>query len=696
MREGTASRTARSVAARRLEYERAASPYGNPAADDALTRDVAGGLTPSRNRMHEYIRARTAFFDRVVVDAIGRDIAQVVIGGAGYDGRALRYGAPGVRWFEVDHPATQADKRERLDRLGVDTAGISFIPADFTADPVAQPLLKAGLDPARPALFLFEGVAVYLEEAVTGRVLAGFRSVTVDGSPLAISVSVGQATSQTRARFQQRVAEMGEPARTVLTAEQAAGLLAAAGWELAEGSSRQRSAGLLLARAASTEAHPERERPAQARPESLPAQGAADRGSATRPAVTGTVAGGTTATTGTKTAATGTAGTASTAARVPVPVTRQQAARLPLSALLSQTLVAFTIEADNEAEHRFPHRTTSQGKAGAWSDGAWLTSLLMWANCLRHLPDAGLTIAELRERARTSTNLDGVRRWGYVTFTPDPGHGKRPSQDALITPTAQGRLARDTWPGAVADVESRWRMRLGADAYERLRAALAAVTGNLDPALPDCLPILGHGLRSRPDRGRTARTARPGPAGAVSAGTEPAAGQPLWALLSRPLLAFTLRYERAPGPSLAVSANILRVLTEADTPVKDIPALSGVSKESVAMAVGWLREAGIVTEGPDPAGGRFRQVRLTRRGALARDQYPALAGGIEADWRARFGAAAVPALRAALEPLAAGDPPPLFAGLEPYPDNWRARVKPPAVLPHYPMTLHRGGYPDGS
>jgi len=63
--------------------------------------------------MHEYIRARTAFFDRVVVSAIDRGVAQVVIGGAGYDGRAFRYAKPGVRWFEVDHPATQADKRAR-------------------------------------------------------------------------------------------------------------------------------------------------------------------------------------------------------------------------------------------------------------------------------------------------------------------------------------------------------------------------------------------------------------------------------------------------------------------------------------------------------------------------------------------------------------------------------------------------------
>jgi hypothetical protein len=56
----------------------------------------------------------------------------------------------------------------------------------------------------------------------------------------------------------------------------------------------------------------------------------------------------------------------------------------------------------------------------------------------------------------------------------------------------------------------------------------------------------------------------------------------------------------------------------------------------------------------------------------------------------------VTALRRVLEPLVAGDPPPLYAGLTPHPDNWRARLPRPATLPHYPMTLHRGGYPDGS
>jgi hypothetical protein len=137
-------------------------------------------------------------------------------------------------------------------------------------------------------------------------------------------------------------------------------------------------------------------------------------------------------------------------------------------------------------------------------------------------------------------------------------------------------------------------------------------------------------------------------------------------------------------------------LTEPGLRTMDIPALGGVSRESVAMAVGVLRKSGLVTVAADPAGGRFRVARLTARGAGLRDEYPALAAAIERDWRARLGDATVTALRAALEPLAAGDQAPLFAGLEPYPDGWRARRPAPATLPHYPMTLHRGGYPDGS
>jgi methyltransferase (TIGR00027 family) len=250
MKDGTASHTARSVAARRLEYERVAADYGDPAAEESLAIDVAGGLAPERNRMHEYLRGRTAFFDRVVVRSLDRGVRQVVIGGAGYDGRALRYAKPGVRWFELDHPATQADKARRLARLAVPTRHIRFIPADFTADPIAEPLLAVGLDAARPALFLLEGVAVYLERSVVERVLAEFAAVAADGSQLAISVSVATSTAQTRGGFQERVAALGEPVRSQFTHDQARDLLAATGWDLRQAPERLLAAGLLLADAA--------------------------------------------------------------------------------------------------------------------------------------------------------------------------------------------------------------------------------------------------------------------------------------------------------------------------------------------------------------------------------------------------------------------------------------------------------------
>jgi methyltransferase (TIGR00027 family) len=250
MKDGTASHTARRVAAHRLEYERVAADYGDPAADEALTADVADGQPPNHNRMHEYLRERTVFFDRAVVDSIGRDVRQVVIGGAGYDGRALRYAKPGVRWFEVDHPATQSDKRERLARLAIDTRNIHFIPADFTTDPIAEPLIAAGLDAARPALFLLEGVAVYLDPPVVERVLTEFRAVTAVGAWLAISVSVASSTSETRRRFRERVAAYGEPARSEFSHDETRALLASSGWELSDASERQPALGLLLADAA--------------------------------------------------------------------------------------------------------------------------------------------------------------------------------------------------------------------------------------------------------------------------------------------------------------------------------------------------------------------------------------------------------------------------------------------------------------
>jgi methyltransferase (TIGR00027 family) len=643
------------VAAHRLDFNRVPADYGDPAADQALAVDVAAGRQAPASRMHDYLAARTAFFDRTVTGALGRGVAQVVVGAAGYDGRAFRYAKPGVRWFEVDHPATQRDKLERLERLGLDASHVRFVEADFTRDPVAGRLRAAGLDPDAPSLFLLEGVAVYLEPAVLEDVLRQFRQVAAPGSSLAISMSPSRPRGDTaRARFQATVAALGEPARSTFEPTEAEALLARTGWPLAAGASdgqptatghdRLRAAGLLLASAGPPAPAPpqlsQSPQPSQRPQPSQPSQG--------------------------------------------------HNGVLPLSALLSQALVAFTIEFDNEAEHRLPHRTTSHGASGP-GDGApapWLVSLAMWENCMRYVTDEPITVGDLEARARTGTNLDGMRRWGYITIdgTARKARNGRPGRNAVLRATAAGLRAREIWRPLPGFIEQRWRERLGADQLSRLRNPLTSMVSRLDRGLPDCLPILGAALLSNGPDPRLP----PRPDGIAPEAL------PLSALLSRVLLALALEYEREAGLSLAVAANVLRVLGPEGTRLRDLPALTGTSTASVRWALGILTRGDLAAEEPDPAASRGKVARLTPRGLDAQHLYHELTGTIERRWHDRFTPGVTGALRASLEPLAAGRPPVLSGGLEPYPDNWRASVRRPATMPHFPIVLHRGGYPDGS
>jgi methyltransferase (TIGR00027 family) len=249
MREGSPSATARGVASARAGFERLAVDYGNPVADDRLARDVArGDEGPVSETMRRYLQSRTRFFDRVVVNAIARGVRQVVLIGAGYDGRALRYAAPDVRFFEVDHPDTQADKRGRLERLEVDRGTIGFVAFDLTTSGLAPALLDAGLEPEAPLAFLCEGLLVYLEPAAIDGLLDGLRALAAPGTRLAVSSTAGgRHLIPERARFRSRVAELGEPVRNELGAEELRGVLADRRWRPVELSERAAAAGFLVA-----------------------------------------------------------------------------------------------------------------------------------------------------------------------------------------------------------------------------------------------------------------------------------------------------------------------------------------------------------------------------------------------------------------------------------------------------------------
>ena len=362
--------------------------------------------------------------------------------------------------------------------------------------------------------------------------------------------------------------------------------------------------------------------------------------------------------------------------------------RLPLPTSLSHAWVAFALEFDNEAEHRMPHRTTSHGASAHGLHSPWLVSMAMWFNCIRFVGESGISVRELERSARTPTNLAGMQRWGYITVTADPAdrRPKPPQSTWVVRATAGGRMAQKVWRPLFAEIEKRWEMRFGIETMTRLRAAINPVVRRLDSGLPDCLPILGYGL------GNIERLTKLPPADST-AGEE----QAIPVLLAKVLLAFALDFERESEISIAIYANLLRILDDSGIRVRDLPSMSGVSKESLSMAMGILRKKSFaVVESHSKLG---KIVRLTATGVLLQAECRNLLAKIERDWDGRFGPGMLAELREPLVKLA-GDGTQrgsaLFEGLEPYPEGWRASVHRPSTLPHFPMVLHRGGFPDGS
>jgi DNA-binding MarR family transcriptional regulator len=365
-------------------------------------------------------------------------------------------------------------------------------------------------------------------------------------------------------------------------------------------------------------------------------------------------------------------------------------AQLPLPTLLSQTLVAFAIEVDNEAELRLPHRTTREDDREAGVHTPWLVSYPLWANVLRYVPPDGITVAELQAKARTRRLLlGGLRRWGYVRLKGRAGEAvKNPPQDeTVVRLTSHARTGGEVWDAVPASIEGRWRERFGPPAIDALEEALAALADVLDIDPPDFLPPVFPTQDGRTEN----PVPRVGP-------REPMTGD-LSVLLSAVLDAFTIDFEKESKVSLAIAANTLRVLTAEGVRLRDLPRVTGVSKEANSMCAGWLERRGCAEKAPDPNAGRGQILRLTRKGQGAHAKYRRILAETEDTWRSTYGAARIDALRGVLESLV-GDgtlaSSPLAAALETHPDNWRAAVRSPETLPHHPMVLHRGGYPDGS
>lgn len=130
---------------------------------------------------------RAAYTERALKTAVLTGTEQYVILGAGLDTFAFREPefTAKHRVFEVDHPLTQADKKERIARAGWTVPEkLTFVPVDFTADDLAACLLAAGFDPTAKSFFSWLGVTYYLSAEAIGKMLAALASLCADGSSL--------------------------------------------------------------------------------------------------------------------------------------------------------------------------------------------------------------------------------------------------------------------------------------------------------------------------------------------------------------------------------------------------------------------------------------------------------------------------------------------------------------------------------
>ncbi len=235
--EGGLSRTSQAVALLRAELDRPSTPRGDSGAQRALCEGMRPVPAGARQRLLPQLAARTRFFDDLVLRAMADGVRQVVVCGAGFDDRALRFRTPGVRFFELDQPATQAHKAGRLRAIGARTDGLTLAAADFRADDPAAVLRAAGHEADRPSLFLCEGLLVYLDRPTCVRLLGGLRSVAAAGSTLAASLAVhrpGADSAQVAAVANAgRRAGRTEPWLTILPLDAHLALLARSGWHVA-------------------------------------------------------------------------------------------------------------------------------------------------------------------------------------------------------------------------------------------------------------------------------------------------------------------------------------------------------------------------------------------------------------------------------------------------------------------------------
>jgi methyltransferase (TIGR00027 family) len=225
VQQGQPSRTALGAAAHRAVHQvlEGGRIFADPLAVRILGADAEAAVRdaenhPSRRGLRLFIAVRTRFAEDALAVAVARGVRQLVVLGAGLDTYAYRTAlGDSLHVFEVDHPATQAWKRQRLAEAAIPVPrALTFAPVDFERETLADGLAAAGFDPARQTFFTWLGVVPYLTEQVVFSTLAfiaglpGGAHVVFDYGNPPVSASNEDDYAAGREALASRVASVGE------------------------------------------------------------------------------------------------------------------------------------------------------------------------------------------------------------------------------------------------------------------------------------------------------------------------------------------------------------------------------------------------------------------------------------------------------------------------------------------------------
>ncbi|MEM5775069.1 MAG: class I SAM-dependent methyltransferase, partial [Anaerolineaceae bacterium] len=130
-----------------------------------------------------FLVARDRYIDEVLEAFLRENLRQLVILGAGLDSRPYRFSVKHIPTFEVDHPATQAEKIRRVRRAVAPFPDhVRFVSVDFNRQNLADRLAAAGYDTGLKTLFVWQGVTMYLEPAAVLATLDFIRAGSAPGS----------------------------------------------------------------------------------------------------------------------------------------------------------------------------------------------------------------------------------------------------------------------------------------------------------------------------------------------------------------------------------------------------------------------------------------------------------------------------------------------------------------------------------